>query len=114
MGPGSTHGRTSRPSRSPCGLTPWPDAAYQEELFLDAVVEHGSEKAARQWVLPSDESMHVRGLAVDVGPPEAAAWLTANGWQFGLCQRYENEPWHFEPITAPGGECAVLQPNSGY
>lgn len=87
----------------------WRSRDYQQGLFDEAVERHGSEEAARQWVLPPDESMHVRGLAVDVGPEDAAAWLADHGWQFGLCRRYANEPWHFEPTTAPGGACPDLQ-----
>lgn len=88
----------------------WRSYERQEELFRRAVDEHGSEEAAGRWVLPPDESMHVRGLAVDVGPPEAADWLAKNGWRFGLCRRYDNEPWHFEPATSPGGTCPGTQP----
>jgi zinc D-Ala-D-Ala carboxypeptidase len=35
--------------------------------------------------------------AVDVGPSEATAWLSAHGTAYGLCQIYGNEPWHYEP-----------------
>jgi hypothetical protein len=87
----------------------WRSHDYQQGLFDDAVQRHGSPDVARQWVLPPDESMHVRGLAVDVGPEAAALWLAENGWRFGLCQRYANEPWHFEPITSPGGACPDRQ-----
>ncbi|WP_207781983.1 M15 family metallopeptidase [Phytoactinopolyspora limicola] len=92
----------------------WRSYAHQEELYAKAVRDHGSEAAARQWVLPPDQSMHVRGLAVDVGPPEGAAWLDENGWRFGLCRRYENEPWHFEPTTSPGGSCPAMQASPGH
>lgn len=41
-------------------------------------------------------SAHVSGDAVDVGPSDAAAWLTRHGARYGLCRTYDNEPWHFE------------------
>jgi hypothetical protein len=34
-----------------------------------------------------------------------ASWLDKNGWRYGLCRPYENEPWHFEALTAPGTQC---------
>ena len=27
---------------------------------------------------------------------DAAAWLSEHGAEYGLCQIYRNEPWHFE------------------
>ena len=32
-------------------------------------------------------------------------WLIRNGAQFGLCQIYANEPWHYElrPLATAGG-----------
>ena len=30
------------------------------------------------------------------GASDAAAWLSDNGPQYGLCPIYDNEPWHFE------------------
>jgi hypothetical protein len=41
-----------------------------------------------------------------------ASWLEANGATFGLCRVYENEWWHFEPLTAPGGICPPLLPDA--
>jgi hypothetical protein len=41
-------------------------------------------------------SPHVSGDAVDIGPTSAAAWLSKHGAEFGLCQIYRNEPWHYE------------------
>ncbi len=87
-------------------------AERQQKLFDGAVAKHGSSQAARRWVLPPQESEHVAGQAVDVGPPVAAAWLAENGDGFGLCQRYANEPWHFERLAgAKGSLCPALQPH---
>ena len=43
-----------------------------------------------------DTSAHVSGDAVDIGPSVAAAWLSGHGAEYGLCQIYGNEPWHYE------------------
>lgn len=74
----------------------WRSPAYQEQLLRDAVAEHGSEEEAARWVATAETSAHVSGDAVDVGPSEAAAWLAEHGAGHGLCQVYDNEPWHFE------------------
>lgn len=84
----------------------WRSVEEQAALFDEAVAKYGSAREARRWVLPPDESAHVSGEAVDVGPRPAALWLAARGAEFGLCQRYAHEPWHFERLTGPGGsEC---------
>jgi D-alanyl-D-alanine carboxypeptidase len=75
------------------GFRTW---ARQQQMYDAAVRRYGSDRAARHWVLPPQESTHVRGLAVDLGPPAAAAWLTVRGAQFGLCRAYADEAWHFE------------------
>jgi D-alanyl-D-alanine carboxypeptidase len=41
-------------------------------------------------------SAHVSGDAVDIGRSDAAAWLSEHGAEYGLCQIYGNEPWHYE------------------
>ena len=69
--------------------------AEQEALLADAVAEHGPTEALR-WVFPPDRSMHVRGLAVDVGDGPAAEWLDDHGARFGLCRTLAWEWWHFE------------------
>lgn len=74
----------------------WRSPAYQEQLLRAAVDEHGSEEEAARWVATPETSLHVSGDAVDVGPSEAAAWLSAHGADQGLCPIYDNEPWHFE------------------
>ena len=74
----------------------WRSARYQRSLLLRAVEEHGSVEAARQYVKPPEESSHVTGEAVDVGPTDAASWLSQNGSTYWLCQIYANEPWHYE------------------
>jgi hypothetical protein len=38
----------------------------------------------------------VSGDAVDVAPDEASAWLSEHGAEYGLCQIWGNEPWHYE------------------
>ncbi|NHC47439.1 M15 family metallopeptidase [Motilibacter aurantiacus] len=85
--------------------------AHQQRLLDEAIEKHGSRAAATRWVLPPQDSAHVHGLAVDVGPREGMAWLEEHGAAYGLCRRYANEPWHFEPLVAPGGRCPALEPH---
>ena len=59
-----------------------------------------------------ERSTHVRGLAVDVGPTDAAYWLIQHGAEYGLCQIYANEIWHFERVVRPGGTCPPLLPDA--
>jgi D-alanyl-D-alanine carboxypeptidase len=74
----------------------WRSAAYQDQLLRDAVAEYGSEAEAARWVGTSDTSAHVAGDAVDIGTFDARAWLSERGADYGLCQIYRNEPWHYE------------------
>ncbi len=74
----------------------WRSAAYQERLLRQAIATYGSEEQAARWVATPETSPHVSGDAVDIGPAGAAAWLATHGSDYGLCQIYRNEPWHFE------------------
>ncbi|WP_144711784.1 M15 family metallopeptidase [Curtobacterium pusillum] len=86
----------------------WRSTRYQRTLLDAAVQEHGSLEEARRWVNTPERSTHVLGRAVDVGPVDAAAWMQEHGSDFGLCQTYENESWHFELSTTPGGTCPTM------
>jgi zinc D-Ala-D-Ala carboxypeptidase len=81
--------------------------AEQQALFDAEVQERGSVEEASRWVFPPDRSMHVRGLAIDVGDGPAADWLSAEGDRFGLCQTLDWEWWHFEwrPEWEAAGDC---------
>ena len=74
----------------------WRSPKYQEQLLQEAVSKYGSEEEAAQWVAAPNTSAHVSGDAVDIGPSEATAWLSEHGAEYGLCQTYSNEPWHYE------------------
>ena len=87
-------------------------AAKQQKLLDEAIEKYGSYKAATRWVLPPEYSAHVKGKAVDIGPAAGQRWLNANGWRYGVCRRYDNEPWHFEALTTPGGKCPAREPYS--
>ena len=82
------------------GRTP---AAVHEER--DAVAEYGSAAEAARWVATADTSPHVQGDAVDIGQWDATDWLAEHGAEYGLCQIYANEPWHYElrPDAVDGG-----------
>src|SRR5437764_89383 len=73
----------------------WRSHAEQAALFAAAVRKYGTPAAASHWVLPPGRSAHERGAAIDVGPPQGAAWLDVHGVHYGLCRRYANESWHF-------------------
>ena len=74
----------------------WRSPAYQEHLLQEAVSKYGSEEEAARWVATPETSPHASGDAVDIGPTDAAAWLSEHGARYGLCQIYANEPWHYE------------------
>jgi D-alanyl-D-alanine carboxypeptidase len=74
----------------------WRSPEYQEQLLREAVSAYGSEEEAARWVATADTSPHVSGDAVDIGPSDATAWLSEHGAEYGLCQTYDNEPWHYE------------------
>jgi len=74
----------------------WRSPEYQQQLLQDAVAEYGSQDEAARWVSTAETSAHVSGDAVDIGPPDAADWLSEHGAAYGLCQIYGNEPWHYE------------------
>jgi hypothetical protein len=91
--------------------------AQQEILYARAIKRHGSAAEASKWVLPPTKSNHPWGLAIDINygvggtkGKKAAAWLEKNGYKYGLCRRYENEWWHFEPLVAPGQKCPAMEP----
>ncbi|WP_131817040.1 MULTISPECIES: M15 family metallopeptidase [Nocardia] len=73
----------------------WRSREYQNRLLRAAVAKYGSTERAARWVATADTSAHVSGNAVDLGS-DAAAWLSAHGAAYGLCQIYRNEPWHYE------------------
>jgi len=90
----------------------WRSAGFQQRLFEDGVRTYGSVDAASQFVASPETSMHVQGKAVDVGGPDAAAWMSLNGPRFGLCQVYANELWHYELTADGGGNCPPMRPNA--
>ena len=74
----------------------WRSPAYQNQLLREAVFEYGSREEAARWVATAKTSAHVAGDAVDIGRSDATAWLSGRGAEYGLCQIYGNEPWHYE------------------
>lgn len=87
-------------------------AREQQALVDDALARYGSEAEAHRWVAPVDGSAHVAGTAIDVGPTAGAYWLMEHGAEFGLCQVFANEVWHFEATIEPGGTCGPTVPDA--
>jgi D-alanyl-D-alanine carboxypeptidase len=90
----------------------WRSPAYQDQLLRAAVSKYGSQDAAARWVATATTSPHVSGDAVDIGHSDATAWLSEQGAEYGLCQIYRNEPWHYElrPRAVAHG-CAPMYAN---
>jgi len=82
----------------------WRSPKYQEQLLGDAISKYGSGEEAARWVASPKTSAHVSGDAVDIGPLDAAAWLSKRGAAYGLCQTYRSEPWHYELRPAAIGQ----------
>jgi LAS superfamily LD-carboxypeptidase LdcB len=85
----------------------WRSKEHQQRLLDEGIAKYGSAEKARQFVNTPQKSTHVTGKAVDIGPTDADDWLIRNGSDYGLCQVYNNEMWHFELLTRPGGTCPV-------
>jgi zinc D-Ala-D-Ala carboxypeptidase len=77
----------------------WRSPEHQNQLLREAVSKYGSEDEAARWVATAATSPHVSGDAVDIGRSDATAWLSEHGAEYGLCQIYRNEPWHYELRT---------------
>lgn len=89
----------------------WRSAEWQQVLFDRALAQYGSRAEATKWVLPPEESAHVKGYAVDVSPLPAARWLETHGAAYGLCRTYDNEWWHFEYLATTS--CPPRRPAAG-
>lgn len=74
----------------------WRSAALQDRMLQDAITQYGSEAEAARWVATPQTSAHVSGEAVDLGPLPTLDWLAQHGSDYGLCQTYANESWHYE------------------
>lgn len=86
----------------------WRSSRYQQKLLDDAITNYRSEREARKLVKTPEESKHVTGDAIDIGPTDANSWMSIHGADYGLCQAYANEMWHFELLAEPGGLCPPM------
>ena len=87
----------------------WRSAAYQGWLLSQAIARYGSAEEEAKWVSKPEDSKHVTGEALDVGPFDGTLWMQSNASRFGLCQIYSNELWHYELATAYGDSCPPLR-----
>jgi len=91
----------------------WRSVNHQQQLFDAAVKKYGSARAATKWVLPPKDSMHTFGLAIDIrysgNVRGASFWFQKYSSHFGLCRRYQNEWWHYEPLVSPGQPCPTVE-----
>jgi LAS superfamily LD-carboxypeptidase LdcB len=74
----------------------WRSSAYQKQLLDEAVSTYGSRAQAARWVATPATSPYVSGDAVDIAHSDGTTWLSDHGANYGLCQIYRNEPWHYE------------------
>ncbi|QZN84403.1 D-alanyl-D-alanine carboxypeptidase family protein [Cellulomonas sp. C5510] len=95
-------------------LTSGRRTAEEQQVLVDQAVARYGVPEAYRWVLPPDQSAHVRGLAVDVGPTDGALWLGEHGQELGLCRTYANEVWHFEMLPDGATTCPEQRPDSSW
>jgi len=86
----------------------WRSERYQQSLLDEAIATYGSREEAGRWVATPEASAHVTGDAVDVGPTDAAYWFSRYGAEFGLCQVFGNEIWHYELRDTSDGTCPPM------
>lgn len=72
--------------------------AEQARLWQEALAKYGSPEAADDWVAPPGQSMHERGLAVDLGGDLGLAVALVDRLDLPLWRPMDHEPWHFELV----------------
>lgn len=89
-------------------------AADDVHLVIDSAFRTNAEQARLfaahpdpRWVAPPGESLHRLGTELDLGPPSAYGWLTANAGRFHFVQRYSWEPWHYGFTLNPASAKAL-------
>ncbi|HVM34933.1 MAG TPA: D-alanyl-D-alanine carboxypeptidase family protein [Actinomycetota bacterium] len=78
------------------------DPAQQERLWTDALRTYGSAEVADDWVARPGNSMHEKGLAVDLGGDVEYAALLVDRLGLPLWRPMAWEPWHFELVGSRG------------
>jgi hypothetical protein len=76
--------------------------AEQTLLWERALKRYGNAQAADNWVAPPGDSMHERGLAVDLGGDLTLAVQLIARYRLPLWRPLSNEPWHFELVGSRG------------
>lgn len=73
-------------------------AAQQERLWNHALKRYGDPEVADDWVARPGNSMHERGLAVDLGGDVEYAARLVDRLRLPLWRPLTWEPWHFEVV----------------
>jgi D-alanyl-D-alanine carboxypeptidase/Putative Flp pilus-assembly TadE/G-like len=68
----------------------------QTMLWHQALARYGNPQVADQWVAPPGDSMHERGLAVDLGGDLHLALTLIDDLHLPMWRPLAHEPWHFE------------------
>ncbi len=83
-------------------------AAAGVTLTINSAFRSDAEQAALfaanpdpTWVAPPGQSLHRCATELDLGPPAAYGWLSANAGRFGFVQRYSWEAWHYGFTIGP-------------
>ena len=88
--------------------------ATRPRLYDEAVQKYGSEAGGAAVGAAARARASTCGAAPSTSRRgEGAAWLEEHGVRFGLCRRYDNEPWHFERLAAAkGSTCPAREPHA--
>jgi hypothetical protein len=70
--------------------------AEQQQLWDAAVTKYGDPEIADDWVARPGNSMHEKGLAVDLGGDLELAARLVDDLHLPMWRPLSNEPWHFE------------------
>jgi zinc D-Ala-D-Ala carboxypeptidase len=80
----------------------WRSPQEQRQLWEQALDRYGSAEQADDWVAPPGQSMHERGLAVDLGGDIVLAIELIDDFDLPLWRPMDHEPWHFELLGSRG------------
>jgi hypothetical protein len=75
---------------------------HQQRLWQQALVRYGDPETADDWVARPGDSMHEKGLAVDLGGDVEHAVHLIDAMNLPLWRPMSWEPWHFELAGSRG------------